>query len=158
MNDPETTLRTRLARLEGSVAVGTVPRMSALRRDGWRGRRFAVPLLIGAAMLLFGSGAVVGSRVLAPNEPIGREGFANVGQPFHCVGLERMTPPDADAAIRARGYTVTWQIEDQAAPSSRLDTRPPATGFVIGGYVNGMHAHVVVETGTAAQPIPPQRC
>ncbi|MDQ3554767.1 MAG: hypothetical protein M3395_10235 [Chloroflexota bacterium] len=158
MNDPETSLRTRLARLEGSVAVGTVPRMSALRRDGWRGRRFAVPLLIGAGMLLFGSGAVVGSRVLAPNEAIGREGFSNVGQPFHCVGLERMTPPEADAAIRARGYTVTWQIEDQAARSSRLDAHPPATGFVIGGFVKDMHAHVVLETGTAAEPIPPQQC
>jgi hypothetical protein len=65
-----------------------------------------------------------------------------------------MTPPEADAAIRARGYTVTWQIEDRASRSSRIDAQPPTTGYVIGGFVNEMHAHVVVD----AQPIPPQQC
>lgn len=158
MNEPEDALRARLARLERSVEVGTVPPMSVLRRDGWRGRRLTAPLLIGAGMLLFGSGAVVGSRILAPDEPVAREGFANVGQPFHCAGLELMIPPEADAAIRARGYTITWQIEDKAAGSSRLDARPPATGYVIGGFVEEMHAHVVVETGPAAVPIPAQSC
>jgi hypothetical protein len=147
----EPQLRERLGRLEASVPVADArPR----RRRLGRAVRTSLSLAAAISLLAFSGGLVVG-RFLDSNEPIGHEGLENPGQPFYGAGLRCMTPAGAHQTITARGFTVTWQIEDRdsnGVGTTTLSGTPPSAGVVEGGFVQGSEAHVVVSVGSGAVP------
>ncbi len=69
-----------------------------------------------------------------------------------CTGVWKMSPPEAEQYLVARGYSVTWQIEDQAAGTSVLSKQPPTAGYIIEGVLVGRDLTLVVEVGPEAQP------
>lgn len=151
--DPfELDLRTRLARLEGAVPV-----TGTFRRPRWwlaRPVRTSAAVVAASVLLAFAAGLAAGQFV-NPQGPIGHEGLENPGQPFHGTGITCMTPADANALIVARGFSVTWQIEDRdpsGSGSTTLSDVPPPRGIVDGGFVEGRHVHVVVSVGSGSLP------
>ena len=144
----EAELRARLERLGSTITVDAMPSLAPERSR----RRLALLAAAGAAALLaIGGTAVIGRHAQGPNEPRARAGVTNVGQPFACVPFARMTPPEADAYMRERGYSVRWQIEERPSGESWQSDVPPATGHPIAGVVVGKNQILyVVEVGPAA--------
>lgn len=144
----EARLRARIERLESTIQVDSMP---SIAPD--RSRRRLTLLAAGAAALLLvlGGGAVIGRHAQGPNEPRAASGVTNPGGPFACAPIARMTPPEADAYMRARGYAVQWQIEER--PSGRFwhSDVPPKSGHPIAGVVVGKRQILyVVEIGPGA--------
>jgi hypothetical protein len=144
----EAALRIRIDRLGSSIRVDAMPSVVARRSP----RRLALLAAVGAALLLaIGGGAVIGRHAQGLNEPRAGLGVTNQGGPLSCAPLARMTPPEADAYMRARGYAVRWQIEER--PSGRFwqSDVPPDTGHPIAGVLIDEHRILyVVEVGPAA--------
>jgi hypothetical protein len=144
----EAGLRTRIERLESSIQVGSMPSIAPERS---RRRLTLVAAVAAAILLVLGGGAVIGRHAQGPNEPRAASGVTDPGGPFACAPIARMTPPEADAYMRARGYAVQWQIEER--PSGRFwhSDEPPESGHPITGVVVGERQILyVVEIGPAA--------
>lgn len=146
-------LHQRLARLE---AAAPEPQVARSRRKTLRAQVAHRSLLVAAVFIVaaFAAGGAVG-RYIAPNEAIGHPGLENPGEPFYGAGLQCMTPPQADAVIKAKGFEVSWQIENRDAEGNGttiISTLPPPAGVVEAGFVQGNTAHVVVSIGSGAQP------
>ena len=148
MNSFEGRLRTRLARLEAAAPAGTAPRLGSVRR--LRARVGGVALAVAATLLI--AGVAVGGIAVVSNGVIGHEGLFNPGQPLHCSGVNTMSPLAAQRWLTDHGYSITWQIEDQDAHTSRQTAVPPSSGYIIEGVLKGNQLTLVVETGSAARP------
>lgn len=125
-------------------------------RRRWGPLRRATLLALAATLALaaFLAGVAVG-RYVDPNEPVGVPGLENPGEPFYGVGLNCMTPPEANAVIVAKGFAVSWQIEDRDSEgngSTSFSTTPPPAGVVEGGFIQRKTAYVVVSVGSGAIP------
>jgi hypothetical protein len=150
MNDFDTVLRDRLVRLEGSIV------LPARRRSSWpRVSRAVVAGLLAAAVLAGGAGA---AALIRGQQAKGSEGLFNPGQPLACSRVWAMSPPDAARYLAARGYVVTWQVEDRDSGTSRQTKIAPATGFVIEGVRQGNQLTMVVEVGSRARQATPPEC
>lgn len=99
--------------------------------------------------------ASAGLPVVNQSGVIGYPGAFDPGQPLHCSGVQTMTPANAAAWLAARGYAVTWQIEDQDNHTSTQSGVAPPNGYVINGVLRGEDLLLVVETGAAAHSVPP---
>ena len=49
------------------------------------------------------------------------------GAPFHCTGLFDMTPSEAAALVRDRGFEVSWQYD---VPGWPIDKQPPEDAYI----------------------------
>lgn len=120
----------------------TPPELSSLTRQTAkdpRPRQRRTVALTAAAVLLSATTAGAASQlwdfdVTVINEPEGdRPGaiensdlFAP-GAPFHCTGIFDMTPNEAAALVRDRGFDVTWHYDGRPWPPDR---QPPETAYV----------------------------
>ena len=147
----DSSLRSRLLRLEGAAPSATAPHGVAWVSK----RRFASRWSLAAATALLGLVVVAGvavGRFASDTEVQGWPGFENFGQPFWGTGIGCMTPAQAQRLMVDRGFIPYWQVE-RAGPvkgegsSTRFSSDPPAEGVIQGGFVRGDTAHVVVEIG-----------
>jgi hypothetical protein len=153
MDSFDARLGERLARLE-SAAPGPIVAPERQVGSRWNVARGSVAVAAALALAAFVAGAAVG-RYVDSNEPVARPGLENPGQPFHGVGLQCMTPREAQAVIVAKGFDVWWQIEDRDSNGNGTTTfsaSPPRDGVVEAGFIDGMTAHVVVSVGSGATP------
>lgn len=49
------------------------------------------------------------------------------GAPFHCTGIFDMTPSQAAALVRDRGFEVSWQYD---VPGWPIDKQPPEDAYI----------------------------
>lgn len=49
------------------------------------------------------------------------------GAPFHCTGIFDMTPSQAAALVRDRGFEVSWQYD---VPGWPIDKKPPEDAYI----------------------------
>lgn len=154
MNGFDGQMRERLARLESAAPTGAPPNLGRARR--FRSRVGGLALAVAATLLL--AGVAVGGVVVISSGVVGHEGLFNPGQPLRCSGVDKMSPPVAQQWLNERGYTVTWQIEDQDAHTSRQTSVPPTSGYIIDGILHGNQLTLVVETGANAQPANGSQC
>lgn len=138
----------------GHPAVNEVPERAG---DGHSaraaGRRRWSIAWLGAPLI--GSLIIAGMTNAAANPrpgPIGHPGLFDAGQPLYCSGVQAMSPPVGDQYLEARGYTVTWQVENRDAMTSQLTDTPPETGHIIEGVLHDQHLLLVVEVGERATP------
>jgi hypothetical protein len=155
MDDFDLVLRDRLVRLEGSLV------LPAPHRSAWpRVSRALIAALLAAGVIAGGAGA---AALIRGQQAKGSEGLFNPGQPLACSRVWLMTPPDAARYLAARGYDVTWQVEDtdkpKGHPSKSYQTKvAPPTGFVIEGVREGNRLTMVVEVGSQARQATPPEC
>jgi hypothetical protein len=154
MNGFDRQLRTRLVRLEAAAPVGTPPSLGRVPR--LRSRVGGIAVAVAATLLV--TGVAVGGIAVISNAVTGHEGLFNAGQPLHCSGVNEMSPSVAQQWLTERGYSVTWQIEDQEAHTSLQAAVPPTSGYIIEGVLKGNQLTLVVETGNAARPANIARC
>lgn len=154
MNGFDGQLNTRLARLEAAAPAGAPPSLGRVAR--LRSRVGGIALAVAATLLV--TGVAVGGIALVSNGVIGHEGLFNPGQPLHCSGVNEMSPSVAQQWLTERGYSVTWQIEDQDARTSQQAAVPPTSGYIIEGVLKGNQLTLVVETGNAARPANITQC
>ena len=148
MNGFDGQLRTRLARLEAAAPAAAPPSLGKVPR--LRSRVGGIAVAVAATLLV--TGVAVGGIALVSNGVTGHEGLFNPGQPLHCSGVNEMSPSVAQPWLTERGYSVTWQIEDQDAHTSQQAAVPPSSGYIIEGVLKGNQLTLVVETGSAARP------
>jgi hypothetical protein len=121
-----------------------------------RGRRLGIAAGLIAAMLLSGAAGAAVHQVMTG--VTGSPGVFSPSGPLACSPIQHMNPVDADKALAALGYDVTWQIEYRALNpdqnKSTMSSTPPAVGYVIEGVLEGRHLLLVVEIGPAALPVP----
>ena len=101
-----------------------------------------------------------------PAEPGERYNIAlehDVDDAFHCLGLEGMTPDEAEAALTSNGYEVVWYYEHSDMPYSEIVEDTPSDKEVVdadylGPTTVGVH---VADAGSEHQeerPAPPPAC
>ena len=151
-------LTQRLRALEAAMPGGELPLGAFDTHPGrrHRGRRLGIVAGLIAAMVL--SGAAGAAVHQAMTGVTGSPGVFSRGGPLACSPIQHMNPVDADKALAALGYDVTWQIEYRALNpddhyASNVSSTPPADGYVIDGVLEGRHLLLVVEIGPAATPV-----
>ncbi len=151
-------LAERLHALESAMPAGELPPGAFDTRPNkhGRGRRLAIVAGLIAAMLLSGAAGATVHQVMTG--VTGSPGVFSPGGPLACSPIQHMNPVDADKALAALGYDVTWQIEYRALNpddhyASTMSSTPPADGYVIDGVLEGRHLLLVVEIGPAATPV-----
>jgi hypothetical protein len=150
MDEFDMVLRDRLVRLEGSLD------LPARARPAWPPLgRAVLGGLLAAAVLAGGAGA---AAVIRGDQARGSEGLFNPGQPLACSRVWAMTPPDAARYLAARGFVVTWQVEDTDDGTSRQTKIAPTSGYVIEGVRHGNELTMVVEVGSRARQATPPEC
>lgn len=152
MNDDtfEKNLRARLRQLEHAVPVRDLGMLPLPARVGARPRVFW-GLAAAFATAVFVTGAVVGAIVVS-EEVGGGPGLFDPGQPLACSGVDAMTPQQAAPVLAAKGWTVTWQIEDSADRSFSLSEVAPAEGRIIDGALVDRHLVLVVDKHPIGPP------
>lgn len=139
MTDIDAALRDGLRTLE-ETQWSAKARHGATRRGG---RRLLVTMVAGVALVaVAGASLAVGAIRLGDSGVRSAPGVFSEGQPLHCSGLDEMTLADADRFVRARGFTVFWQIENPAGEAV-MSAVPPATGSIAGGVLTD-HGTIVI--------------
>lgn len=115
-----------------------------------------LPAVLAAALLLLGGlgGAFVASVSTPETDVRSAPGVFSAGQPLYCSGLDAMTLAEADQYLRARGYTVFWQIEKGDATT--VADAPPPAGTIAGGVLTAPLTILIVvdPTGTERNAAP----
>jgi hypothetical protein len=152
-------LADRLHALESALPGGELPpgAFSSHANKPHRSRRVAIVAGLVAAMLLSGAAGAAVHQVMTG--VTGSSGVFSPGGPLACSPIQHMNPVDANKALTALGYDVTWQIEYRALDpdqhnESTMSSTPPTDGYVIEGVLEGRHLLLVVEIGPAAHPVP----
>jgi hypothetical protein len=153
-------LADRLRALENAMPGGELPpgAFSSHANKPRRSRRLGIVAGLVAVMLLSGAAGAAVHQVMTG--VTGSSGVFSPGGPLACSPIQHMNPVDADEALAALGYDVTWQIEYRALDGehhdheSTMSSTPPADGYVIEGVLEGRHLLLVVEIGPAALPVP----
>jgi len=79
--------------------------------------------------------------VLFSDNVIERPGLTNFGEPFAGTSILEGTPAQAEAIAAAKGYAITWQLEDRAGTEATdddhvaLSNDTPTCGSIAGGSV-----------------------